>query len=167
MEVKMKIITGDLIEMAKNGEFDVIVHGCNCFNTMGGGVAALIKKEFPEAWQADRATIVGNPRKLGTISFAMSIPEAGDARANLIVVNAYTQFRYWKDESDNPFTPLVDYVAVRDAFAAIKKQLGGQNYKFGIPKIGAGLAQGDWDIISNIIDTEMIGEDITLVKLID
>jgi O-acetyl-ADP-ribose deacetylase (regulator of RNase III) len=31
----MKTIAGDLIKMAKNNEFDVIVHGCNCFTSMG------------------------------------------------------------------------------------------------------------------------------------
>ena len=39
----MKIIKGDLIKLALQGEFDVIVHGCNCFCTMGAGIAKSIK----------------------------------------------------------------------------------------------------------------------------
>jgi O-acetyl-ADP-ribose deacetylase (regulator of RNase III) len=31
----MKVIKGDLIQLAKDGKFDLIVHGCNCFCTMG------------------------------------------------------------------------------------------------------------------------------------
>ena len=31
----MKEVFGDLIELALVGKFDVIVHGCNCFSTMG------------------------------------------------------------------------------------------------------------------------------------
>lgn len=27
----MKIIKGDLIKLALDGKFDVIIHGCNCF----------------------------------------------------------------------------------------------------------------------------------------
>ena len=33
----LKHATGDLLALAEAGEFDVILHGCNCFNTMGGG----------------------------------------------------------------------------------------------------------------------------------
>lgn len=32
---KLNIISGDLIDLAKNGNFDVIIHGHNCFCTMG------------------------------------------------------------------------------------------------------------------------------------
>jgi hypothetical protein len=59
--------------------------------------------------------------------------------------------------------PLIDYDALRKAFKEIKKQFGGQNLKFGIPQIGAGLALGDWNVIAKIIDEEMEGENVTLV----
>ena len=39
---------------AKNGEFDVIIQGCNCFHTMGAGIAKYIKQDFPEAFAADK-----------------------------------------------------------------------------------------------------------------
>jgi hypothetical protein len=32
------------------------------------------------------------------------------------------------------------------------------------PKIGAGLAKGDWSIIASIIEEELAGEDHTLVE---
>lgn len=38
----MKEIEGDLIQMALNGDFDIIAHGCNCFNTMRSGIAKTI-----------------------------------------------------------------------------------------------------------------------------
>jgi len=47
---------GDLLDLASNGELDVIIHGCNCFNTMGAGIAKLIKSRWPEAYQADLST---------------------------------------------------------------------------------------------------------------
>jgi O-acetyl-ADP-ribose deacetylase (regulator of RNase III) len=49
--MEMKVTEGDLIKKAKEGEFDLIVHGCNCFCTMGGGIAKGIKREFPEAYR--------------------------------------------------------------------------------------------------------------------
>lgn len=143
----MKKIHGDLIQLAKTGEFDVIIHGCNCFNTMGAGIAKLIKCEFPEAYLADLNTEKGHIGKLGTISFGKS--------DGLTIVNAYTQFN-WRGKGLK-----ADYNAIQKAFREIKHQFSGQ--KIGYPAIGAGLAGGDWKIIEKIIDEELSGEDHSLV----
>ena len=31
----MKYIDGDLFKLAEQGEFDIVIHGANCFCTMG------------------------------------------------------------------------------------------------------------------------------------
>lgn len=149
----MKIIKGDLITLAKNGEFDVIVHGCNCFCTMGAGIAKSIRESFPEAYLIDRATEYGSVSKLGTVTYA----NVKLFKHNLIIVNGYTQYNYRGNK------PLVDYDAVRSVFKIVKTKFNGK--RFGYPKIGAGLAGGDWNIIKNIIDEELSGEDHTLVEL--
>jgi len=82
----VKTIEGDLVELGKSGRFDVIVHGCNCQNEMGAGIARIIAKEFPEAEKADKATEKGDRDKLGTITHATAECEGHD----LTVVNAYT-----------------------------------------------------------------------------
>ena len=51
----MKTIQGNLIHLAQNGEFDLIVHGCNCFCTMGAGIAKGIKAAFRELCRPFRA----------------------------------------------------------------------------------------------------------------
>jgi len=61
----MKKISGDLIQLAKNGQFDLIAHGCNCFCTMGAGIAKAVKEVFPAAFEADEATQRGDRAKLG------------------------------------------------------------------------------------------------------
>lgn len=50
----MRNVQGDLIELALNGVFDVIVHGCNCQCTMGAGIAKSIRAKFPEACEVRR-----------------------------------------------------------------------------------------------------------------
>lgn len=143
----MTAIEGDLIKLGKEGLFDVIVHGCNCFCTMGAGIAKGIKTEFPGAFDADLKTKSGDRSKLGTISHAKI--------GNLEVVNAYTQY-HWRGSGKK-----ADYEAIRLAFRLIKKQFSGS--KIGYPAIGAGLAGGDWTVISTIIDEELQGEDHTFV----
>ena len=150
----MKTIQGDLIRLASEGEFELIVHGCNCFGTMGAGIAKGIKATFPQAYQADRATDKGRRDKLGTCSFA----EICTNGTSLIVVNAYTQFD-WRGSGRK-----VDYQAVRSCMEWIRDRFSGK--RIGLPKIGAGLAGGDWAIIAAIIDEELAGEDVTLVEYV-
>ncbi|MCB1673305.1 MAG: phosphatase, partial [Pseudomonadales bacterium] len=57
-----------------------------------------------------------------------------------------------------------DYQAIRQVMKAIKQQFSGK--RIGYPKIGAGLAGGDWQIIYPIICQELEGEHHTLVEYI-
>lgn len=155
----MKEVKGNLISLAKEGQFDVIIHGANCFHTMGAGIAKSIKKEFPKAFEADKETNFGDRNKLGTISLAtFQINEEADF---LTVINAYTQFGIRQHGYSSP----IDYTAVDNCFYEIQKQFGYKHLRFGIPKIGAGLAGGDWEVISRIIENYLGQEDLTLVVL--
>ncbi|WP_339501766.1 hypothetical protein, partial [Pseudomonas canadensis] len=86
----MRIVRGDLLHLARQGDFDVIIHGCNCQCAMGKGIALAIKQQFPAAYAADLATAKGSAAKLGTYSSASLETDAG----TLTIVNAYTQFHW-------------------------------------------------------------------------
>ena len=106
----MKSLNGDLIKLAKNGMFDVIVHGCNCFNNMGAGIARDIKTHYKDAWKIDQLTIYGSTNKLGTITYTEPIN-------GVIVVNAYIQYRFGYGG------PHCDYNAIRECMKVIKKTI--------------------------------------------
>jgi len=148
----MKTIKGDLIRLAFEGQFDVICHGCNCFCTFGAGIARQIAVKCPEAAIIDNYTRRGDAKKLGHFTAA----EIERGKTKFIVVNAYTQF------GCNINKVNVDYDAIRSCFQLIKEKYTGK--RIGYPKIGAGLAKGDFSIISKIIDEELVGEDHTLVE---
>jgi len=148
----MKIVEGDLIKLALEGEFDLIVHGCNCFCTMGAGIAKTIKEYFPVAYEADMDTVKGAREKLGSITSVIVTRNSN----KITVVNGYTQY------SPTGKGILVDYEAVSSVFSEIKQKYSG--YRIGYPMIGAGLAKGDWQIISRLISEQLTGEDHTLVK---
>lgn len=149
----MKIVTGDLLEMAEGGEFDVIVHGANCQCVMGAGIAKAIRQRFPEAYEADLVTTKGDRGKLGDFSVARVTRGA----VRFSVVNAYTQFHY-----RGPGVRL-DYDALAKAMRGIARAFASK--RIGYPRIGAGLARGDWSRITQIIDEALAGEDHTLVEL--
>ncbi len=148
----MKIIRSDLIAIAS--DFDAIVHGCNCFCAMGAGIARQIKDIWPEAYQADKDTKKGDKSKLGTYSKADIIIKD----KMLTIINAYTQYDYGFKRD----VPPVDYDAIRKVFRQINSDFKGK--KISIPKIGAGLAGGDWNKIQSIIEQETSDLDMTIVE---
>lgn len=163
----MKTIRGDLIDLFKEGRFDVIVHGCNCGCNMGDGIAKTIKLEFPEAYDADLATPKFDKGKLGFYSQAdiwrdLETPEGTERVFLGVIVNAYTQF-HWRGVGPGR-GPLCDYPALRIAFNKLKEEFGNKRLRFGVPAIGAARAGGDWNVIREIIDEELYDEDVTFVE---
>lgn len=152
----MKTIYGDLVKLADQDHFDMIIHGANCFHTMGSGIARQLALKWPEVLLADKRTRYGDITKLGTYSVATTKSATG---RNFSVVNAYTQFRYGREKQQ------VDYEAIRNCFNLIKGITLPHCFRIGYPAIGAGLGGGDWNIISKIIDEELNGRDHTLVLL--
>lgn len=158
----MKETVGDLIRSAKNGEFDVILHGCNCFKTFGAGIALQIAKAFPVAEKTDKS----NDWHLGEISVAF------DTKYNLNIVNCYTQIGFGKSKNyisqEHPIKGKIydtqdnRYIAIRECLKQVNIMF--ENKKVGIPFIGSDLAGGDWKIIKKIIEQELTNVDLTIVK---
>lgn len=145
----MLITKGNLLTLFDNKVIDVLVHGCNCFHTMGAGIAKQIKEKYYAAYEADLQTIKGDKNKLGTYS-SIQIND------NQFIINAYTQYHFYGNRP-------IDYDALRNVFRLI--DLNFENKRIGIPKIGAGLAKGDWNIIQEIIDEEVNNNTIFCVLL--
>lgn len=147
-------VTGDLLKLAIEGNFDVICHQANCYHTMGSGIAKQIREQFPEAYQADLATIKGDSSKLGTYSFA----KVTRGSFSFIVANLYGQHSFGRGIQTN-------YTALRGCFKKLKETYGNKKLRFGIPyKIASNLAGGDWKIVSKIIEEELSEENVTLVE---
>lgn len=147
-------VRGDLLQLAEDGEFDLIAHGCNCFHMMGAGIAGQIARKYPAAYDADKNTIYGDPKKLGTISFAPN-----DANVKFYIANMYTQFHGGRCDNE------ILYPSIRSCFKRLDDfRKDGQSVKIGIPMIGSGIAGGNWDDILDIISQEMYYNDLTIVE---
>ena len=144
-------ISGDLIDLAKKGHFDVIAHGCNCFCTMGAGIAPQMADAFGcNKFPLEDEKYSGLESKLGKIDYKTLNINGKD----LTVVNAYTQYGF----GGKPF----DY----DAFENITKEMNVvfKGKHIGLPRIGAGLAGGDWNKISEIINNNLKDCYVTVVS---
>lgn len=135
-----KEINGDLIELALSGSFfDVIVHGCNCFNLQGAGIAKQMSAVFdtnnPIKYPLELPMLKGDINKLGRISYRNTIQTTLEGIKLPIVINAYTQYQ--------PGANL-DYEALTLCLRKMNHSFKGKH--IGLPQIGCGIAGGIWDI---------------------
>lgn len=165
--MKYKEIQDDLIKLALTGEFDVIAHGCNCFCTMGAGIAPQMAKIFNcDTYHYEKEYFRGDMNKLGTIDYETYIVEKGEVTPtessiyNLAVVNCYTQYGFGINHRNGIDTPL-SYEALTLCLRKMNKEFKGEH--IGLPQIGCGLAGGDWNKVKQIIQQELIDCNITVV----
>lgn len=151
---KYNEIEGDLIELAKQGNFDVIAHGCNCFCNMGAGIAPLMAEAFGcNNYFLEDGDYRGDINKLGQIQYEYYRPNFPDTKGSFAVVNAYTQYSYGKNHTEGISVPL-DYEALTLCLRKINHEFKGKH--IGLPLIGCGLAGGIWDI--NLLTEEKLKE---------
>lgn len=151
------LILGDLAQLASEGHFDVIFHGCNCQHAMGSGVALALSSRFPEILSADRKTLKDDPSKLGTYSHAVVRLDSG---APLVILNAYTQRYYGKRHYQGP---AFDTDALNRLFDAVLYRLGGKGLRFGYPLLGGDRGKADPYTVLQLLNSRFSGEHHTLV----
>lgn len=146
----MRIIKGDLLQLALQKRFNVIVHGCNCFNTMGAGIAKQIALKWPQAAEVDRNTNMADKSKLGTYTVADT--------PCCKVVNAYTQYHFGMKNG-----PPFDYEAFKTVLDKLCKDFPAGT-KWGFPLIGCGLAGADEIKVLRILAEWSINRDVIVVR---
>jgi O-acetyl-ADP-ribose deacetylase (regulator of RNase III) len=157
----LKHTKGNLLDLAEAGEFDIVVQGCNCFNTMGGGIAREIRERYPEVAAVDAKTKKGDYNKLGNWTEHMAIGRHREPQSYYTIINAYTQYNMSQG------TDVFEYTAFQLILEKLTFVYPGK--RIGLPYIGMGLAGGDKDTIIPMIEwfAERIaleGGTVTLVE---
>ena len=134
----IKYVQGDLLVSKERH----IAHGCNCSGGFGSGFAKQVATLYPDVRTAYLYRHGTRGWKLGETQ----ILGVGDGSGREIA-NCATQERYGKPDEG----PYVSYPAIRQV---MRDLVGSWPGGFAIPKIGAGLAGGNWDIIAGIIEEE-------------
>jgi O-acetyl-ADP-ribose deacetylase (regulator of RNase III) len=162
MQTNVKYIDGNIIDLIESGNYDVTTHGCNCFCVMKKGLAPQMAKAFGcHMFPMEGHMHKGKINKLGTIDGGLIQLDNGKL---ITVYNSYSQFYHARNMPPNMSTPL-DYEALRMCLKKINHIHKGQSII--LPKIGAGLARGDWSIIESIIREELEDMDVTIVNYKD
>jgi len=134
--MKIEYQRGDIFK----SPYRFILHGCNARGVMGAGFALQVKKMYPYAYKE----YINNYEKKGLTLGETQFVKCRDRT----IINSITQQFYGKDGRR-----YVSYDAVANSMRMVEECLYGET--IAMPKIGAGLAGGDWNVIESIIESEL------------
>lgn len=141
---------GDLLK----SRCDIICHQVNCLGVMGAGIAKQIKEQYPENYKLYKYAVDSNKKEdcLGRVCYWTDFK-------GLVIANMFAQLDIYPRDVVH-----TDYKAFRECCKSIKDFAYSQcvsglpHYRIGFPyNIGCGLAGGDWNIVSQILEEEFAG----------
>jgi O-acetyl-ADP-ribose deacetylase (regulator of RNase III) len=139
--------TGDATAPAGTGP-KFIVHVCNDVGGWGRGFVVAISKRWPEPERRYRAWHNGEGRQ----PFALGEVQLVQVTEEIWVANLIGQ----RDVRPSDGVAPVRYEAIREGLKKVAleaKQLGASVH---MPRIGCGLAGGDWNVVTQIIEDELV-----------
>lgn len=136
----------DIFEALEEGEITTIIHGMNRKGSFRSGFSRQLADRFPEAVEADAVDLElhGKHQKggisIGIVGFSDGIP--------LRVINLYC-IRNNRDENGS----LLSLKQLETSLHLVNAVLSdGEDHIVGMPRIGAGIAGGNWDEVANLVD---------------
>ena len=159
---RIHYIIGDATKpIVRKGENSLIVHCCNTLGAWGAGFVIPLGKRYPKAKESYLEYIHNGNVKLGHV-------DEVKVADNIYVENLIGQsFLYKKKNGEIP----CNYTAIQYGFMNILYKWQSKDEKFSIhmPRIGCGLAGGDWKIIEKIINRQFChkGIDVFVYDLKD
>lgn len=142
-----RYIKGDITET----ELKYIAHGVNCQNVMGSGVAKSLFTKWPEVKDSYHMFCESVLGYLNNVQLVACNQNTSD---EVYVFNCFTQEFYGYDNKR-----YVNYAAIVKCFSYLVKELSRFDTPLAIPKIGCGLAGGDWNIVEQLIN-DTVGDDL-------
>ena len=130
----------------------IIAHGCNCEGEMGAGVALIVRKNFPNVFNAYRDKFEQFGLELGEVQLVPA------SNANVFFANCMTQ------QTTGTHRRQVNYEAVFTCFEQLEVMASNNKFDIAIPKIGSGYAGGSWNIVDAMLK-EVFDKSNTLVTV--
>lgn len=164
MNKNIKIVEGDITQCPEG--INVIMHQANTQNVMGAGVALALRNKWPKVFEAD--TRIHDRYKNIAANLKVSVPEYLLGRFSVTtwfpkddgglvrVFNLYGQHLNSASLAGHPTDYNAVFIGMKRVAVALKiiTEREGVEIILGIPYLmGCGLAGGDWNIYSSIINT--------------
>jgi O-acetyl-ADP-ribose deacetylase (regulator of RNase III) len=148
----IKYIKGDAT--APTGDDNkIIVHICNDIGGWGKGFVLAISKRWQQPEHAYRTWYKSSE------NFLLGRIQIVPVEANIWVANMIAQHGVSKSQDGNP---PIRYEAVEQALSKVAMEAIAKNASVHMPRIGAGLAGGNWETIESIIIKQLSEKGITV-----
>lgn len=149
-------VDGDVIKLFFQSEGDAaILHGANCFKTMGAGIAAQIREKISPLFYLDQYDTRTPTQRLGSYS-AVVIAQVEDKIK--VGVNCYSQFRPGANFDLNAFIN-----SMRSFTLSIPEDKRAGMTVF-LPKIGCGIGGGVWKDVEPVVRENLKEFNIVVVN---
>lgn len=149
-------VTGDATQPQGEGP-KLLVHVCNDIGAWGRGFVLPLGKRFPAVKRAYGQWFAGEtsqPFALGEVQF---VPVAPD----LTVANLIGQHDIARKNRPAALPP-VRYEAIRQGLTRVREEARRTLASVHMPRIGAGVAGGDWAVIAAIIEEELTAHGLSV-----
>lgn len=140
----MNIINGNILDVTEG----IIVHQVNCKGVMGAGLAKQIRNKYPVVYTKYREFINGaDPTSL------LGKHQITRVTNTLIVLNIFGQLNYGTSTMQTDYAAFENALSTFSNLYKLSEKVNTKHSPIYFPYgIGCGLAGGDWNIISKLID---------------
>lgn len=142
----VKIVVGDATKPIGEGN-KIIAHVCNDIGAWGKGFVLAVNKLSQRPKNLYKFAIEKHQIKLGDIQLVL-IPED----PSIYVANMVAQHGIVKDEEGEP---PIRYDSLRECLKQVYSEAKQRNATVHMPRIGCGLAGGEWNVVEKIILEEL------------
>jgi len=136
---------GDVLDALRDRNVSIVAHGVNCRGGFGSGIAGQIAKRYPVVRSKYLEKFKNEGWRLGESQGVFMYDEP--SRHLSVIMNCATQDDYGRDGQ-----LYCDYDAIFTCITTLYNTCASLELTPGIPKIGCGLAGGDWIIVEKIIN---------------
>ena len=126
----------------------IITHCCNDQGYWNAGFVKALSHRWPEPERAYRRWATG----LETLPFALGNVQFVRVDAGLCVANIIGQSGI---RNRGTYPPPIRYEAIRKGLQRVRELAIAHKASIHMPRMGAGLAGGNWDLIAEIIESEL------------
>lgn len=131
---------GDVIQALIDSEIQCMAHGVNCQGGFGSGIAGQLAERIPYARERYIEKHLLEGWSLGEVQETIS-------KEGLIVLNCATQYTYGRSPQR-----YVNYDSIYIVLDKLKKYCENNDRSLGLPRIGCGLAGGNWNIVDSMLN---------------
>ena len=139
--MKINYVKGDATKPVGEGN-KIIVHICNDIGAWGAGFVLALSKRWKGPEQGYRYRNDPNKHKLGNVQYCA-------VENDIMVANMIAQHNIGPDSEDNP---PIRYDALKKCLQDVNRVAQEIQASVHMPRIGCGLAGGDWSKVSKIVE---------------